>query len=471
MNSLIQDLRHGVRGYLNTPAVAALAILTLALGIGANTAIFSVVNAVLFRPLPYHEPQRLARALWQWNKGETPGVTTTQYDFWSANSRSFGATAAFSGGFGGFILAGGADPLRVTGLRVSESFLPLLGVPPFMGRNFTRDEDSPTGPRAMLISHALWRSYYGSDPNVLNRTALLDGESYSIIGVLPADFFFEGAGEVLLPLRMVADPRDQGHNTAMIARLAPGVSLREAQAEMDQLLPRFREAVPKHIGPKERGIRLETLQNYVVGDSRNTLMMLLGAVGFVLLIACANVANLLLARASGRSGELAIRAALGASRARLVRQLMIENVGLAMAGGALGYILALWMVPVLLAATPEGLPRVAEVRMDAATAGFAFLVALFTSMLFGAVPAWRASRVDLNDALKAASGKLSAGRALLNARSGLVVVEVALALMLLVGAGLFLRSFVALNSVPLGFDPQNLTATAPPRKRGISKRV
>jgi len=457
MNSFWQDVRYGVRNFLKAPGFTAMAVITLALGLGANTAIFSVVNAVVFRPLPYAAPEHLVRAHWQWNKGETPGVTNTQFAFWSEHSRSFAGTSILTGGFGGFNLAGAAEPTRVAGLRVDHNFLPLLGVQPLLGRNFSKEEDQPAGPRALVITHRLWRNYYGSDPAVIGKRAILDGLDYTIVGVLPASFSFEGLDDILVPMQMVADPRDQGHNAEMLARLAPGISLQQAQAEMEQLLPRFREAVPNHIGQKERGIRLVPLQEALVSDARGLLLMLLGAVGFVLLIACANVANLLLARASARSSEMAIRAALGASRARLVRLLMVENAALALAGGALGYGVALWSVPLLLAATPEGLPRLGEVQLDGQTALFAFGISLLTSVLFGAAPAWRASRIDLNDALKTSSKKISAGRSMLQARHLLVVGEVAVALVLLVGAGLFLHSFALLNAVQLGFDAQGLT--------------
>ena len=458
MNGIIQDVRYGLRNFLKAPGFTAIAVMTLALGLGANTAIFSVINAVIFRPLPYSKPEELVQCGWMWARGETQGMTTTKFEFWTQHSRSFAITSAYAGGFGGFNLIGGPEPLRVNGLRVDANFLPMLGVRTAQGRFFSKEEDTRNGPRALVISDALWRGYFGSDPEILKRVAVLDGLDYAIVGVLPADFHFEGAGDVLVPLRMVANPNDQGHNTAMLARLAPGVSIEQAQADVAQLLPRFREAVPKHAGAKDRGVRVTPLQSAVTGSSRQTLLMLFGAVGLVLLIACANVANLLLARASKRSGELAIRTALGASRARLVRQLMVENLMLALAGCAAGYLVAMWTVPMLLAAMPPGLPRLTEVQVDAQAAGFALLVAAATSVLFGAAPAWRAARVDLNETLKASSGKSSAGRALLNARSALVVGEVALALMLLVGAGLFLRSFTALNSVTVGFEPQNVTA-------------
>jgi predicted permease len=304
----------------------------------------------------------------------------------------------------------------------------------------------------------LWRTYFGTDPAIINKQVELNGQSCSIIGVLPARFHFETPVDVFIPLRLQASPRDQGHNTTMIARLKPDVTLEQAQAEMDQLLPQLRSAFPGHIGPTERGIHLVSYQEAVVGDVGKILWLLFGAVGFVLLIACANVANLLLAQSANRRGELAVRVALGASRLRLIRQVMTENVLLALAGGACGLLLATWSVPLLLALSPKGLPRLEEITLDLRATVFAALVAVMTSLLFGLVPAVQATRVDLNSSLKAASGRTGATK--LGARvSGFAVVgQVALSLVLLIGATLLIQSFVKLRAKALGFDPENVTA-------------
>jgi putative ABC transport system permease protein len=458
MNTFFQDLRYGARMLAKRPGFTVIAVLTLALGIGANTAIFSVVNAVLLRPLPYPHPERLAQCYWQWPRGESEAVTAAEYTFWKERSRTFEEAAGYSGTSSGFNLAGGAEPIRVRGVPVSESFLRVLGAGVALGRGFSPEEDRPDGPRVAVISDGLWRRYFGADPAVIGRQVQLNGGSCDIIGVLPRDFQFGTAVDLLVPLQLKVNPKDQGHNTNMIARLKPGVTITEAQAEMDQLLPEFRGEFPGHIGATERGIKLVSYQRHVVGDVSKVLLLLFGAVGFVLLIACANVANLLLARSVGRNGEMAIRVALGARRGRLIRQLMTENLVLALTGGLSGMIVAMWSLPALVAMSPQGLPRLGEVGMDRYAVLFAVLASVVTCLLFGIAPALRAARVDINEALKSSSGRQGTGWLDSRMRGLLIVGEVALAVVLLTGAALLIESFVKLRGVQIGFDPDNLTA-------------
>jgi putative ABC transport system permease protein len=457
MNTLLQDLRYGMRMLMKRPGFAAIAVLTLALGIGANTAIFSVVNAVLLRPLPYPQPERLVQCYWQWPKGEGEAVSAIEYAFWKENSQSFESAGGFSGTSSGFNLAGGAEPLRVQGMPVSEDFLQVLGISPALGRGFLPEEDRPKGPRVAIISDGLWRSYFGADPAVVGRQVQLNGGSCDIVGVLPRGFQFGNPVDLLVPLQLEVNPRDQGHNTNMIARLKPGVTLDQGQAEMDQLLPQFRTEYPKHIGPTERGIKLVAYKQHVIGEVSQVLLLLFGAVGFVLLIACANVANLLLARSVARNGEMAIRVALGARRGRLIRQLMTENLLLALTGGVCGILVAMWLLPALVAMGPAGLPRLGEVGMDTQAVLFAILASVATCLLFGLMPAMRAARVDINQSLKASSGRQGTRGFDARLRGLLIVGEVALAVVLLTGAALLIKSFVKLSGVELGFDPNNLT--------------
>ncbi len=455
METLWQDLKYGARMLLRNKGFTIIAV--LALGIGANTAIFSVVNAVLLRPLPYPQAERIVQADWRWPKGEGSSVTATEYVFWKEHSRSFEEAAAYASAGAGFNLAGGSEPQRVRGLRVSENFLRVLGITPALGRGFLPEEDRPQAACAAMITDGLWRNAFGGNKSAIGKGVELNGRSCAVVGILPQGFQFDVPTDVFMPLQLKDNPRDQGHNTTMIARLTSGVSFEQAQAEMDALLPQFREQYPGHIHQGEKGILLVSYRQAVVGDVSKFLLLLFGAVGFVLLIACANVANLLLARAANRKGEMAVRIALGAGRLRLLRQLMTENALLALVGGGVGLLFALWSVPLLLALSPADLPRAVEIELDAQAMLFAISASLVTSLLFGIAPALQATRLDVNNSLKASSGKSG-----VNARSGrarglLLVSEVALSLMLLIGAALLIESFVKLRAVGLGFEPQNLT--------------
>ena len=459
MHTLRQDLRYAIRLLAKRPGFTAIAVITLALGIGANTAIFSVVNAVVLRPLPYPKSEQLVFCAWKFREGQTVkvGVTSTQYVFWKENSRSFAEVAAYADAGTGFNLAGGGEPMRVRGVRVSSEFFSLLGINPAEGRGFSREEDRPNGPAVVALSEGLWRGHFGADPEIVGKRIQLNGRSCEVVAVLPPDFHFETDVDVVVPLQMQPDPRENGHNTEMIARLKPEISLAQAQAEMSQLLEPFRAQYPNQLGPRDPGIQLLSYHQSVVGDMSKVLLLLFGAVGLVLLIACVNVANLLLARAASRRGEMAIRTALGAGRWRLIRQLMTESLLLALAGGVGGVLVAMWTVPVLVAMTRGGLPRAGEIGLDYQAIAFALVASGVTSILFGIAPALRASRLDINEALKASSKRHGSGKLDSRLRDLLVISEVALALVLLVGAALLIKSFTRLRAVDIGFDPNNLT--------------
>ncbi|HVG20225.1 MAG TPA: ABC transporter permease [Blastocatellia bacterium] len=459
LQTIWQDVRYGMRVLAKSPGFTVVAVVTLALGIGANTAVFSVVNAVLLRPLPYPGSEQLVRFHWQFEKEEIDAVTSLEFEFWKDHGNSFQAVAGISPTNSGFNLAGGAEPQRVRGLQVSEGFFAALGVGPAFGRGFLPEEDRPGGPPAVVVSDGLWRSYFGGDPALVGKQALLNGRSYTVVGILPPGFQFETPVDVLLPLQLRPAVNNDGENTEMIARLKPGVTREQAQAETEQIFSAFRREFANHTKPTDRGMRLSSYQQSIVGDAGKVLWLLLGAVGFVLLIACANVASLLLARSSARKGELAIRLALGAGRGRIIRQLLTESCLLALTGGALGLLIAQWCVPALLAITPKDLPRLGEVRLDYGAALFAIGASVLTGLLFGIAPALRATRLDLSGAIKAASGRTVAGGSDSRLRALLIVGEVALSLVLLIGAGLMVKSLVRLYEVDLGFDPRNLTAT------------
>ncbi len=468
IETLIQDLRYGVRTLMKSPGFAFVAVLTLALGIGANTAIFSVVNGVLLRALPYYEPERLVM-VWadrpilqaQIGLGDFP-VAVADFVDWRNQNQVFEQMAALYARF--MTLTGGGEPESVVGLRASASLFPLLGARFTVGRAFLPEEDRASTDRVVIISHGLWQQRYGADPKLIGQKITLNDEAYTVVGVTAPDFQFPRRGEVpgvarkvdlYLPIAFTPEEMNNrlGNFLRVIARLRPGVSLQQASAEMNAIARRLTELYP--VTNTDKGVRLAPLHQQAVGKARTALLVLLGAVGFVLLIACANVANLLLARAAGRQKEMAIRAALGASRWRVVRQLLTESLLLAISGGAAGLLLAWWGVDLLLAIAPDNLPRAYDIRLDTRVAGFTLLVSLVTGIVFGLLPALQASKIDLGETLKE-GGRDAAGLLRRRLRGFLVVSEVALAFVLLIGAGLLIRSFARLTEVDPGIDPRGV---------------
>jgi putative ABC transport system permease protein len=449
MDTIFKDIRYGIRSLGKHPGFTAVAVITLALGIGANTAIFSVVNGVLLKPLPFNDPERL---VWIWDTApQLSTIPTSLPDFlgWKEQNRSFEHLAAFQGG-NMFVDAGDGTTDTPVGLVTPELFS-VFQVSPIRGRTFTNEETLPGRFRVAVLSHSMWQSRFGSDPNVLSRTLQLNGATYTIIGVMPAGFSYPDRAELWRPLPIDPAKLDPGpHYLNVVGRLKPGVTLAQAQADMSTIAARLSEQYKeKNAG---HGVKLEPLTNVVVGDIGLALYVMLGAVGFVLLIACANLANLMLARVGARQKEIALRTALGASRLRIVRQLLIESVMLALGGGVLGLMLAFWAVSWVVSLSADTIPRVREISINPRVAGFTLLISVLTGVLFGLAPALQVSRPDLTDALKE-SGRTTAGLRRNRLRSVLVISEVALSLVLLVGAGLMIRSFTKLNQVDPGFKP------------------
>ncbi len=464
METLWQDLRYGFRMLARNPGFTVVAVLTLALGIGANTAIFSVVNAVLLQPLPFRDPDRLIIVNETARRGTVQLRPVSYPDFldWSEQSQTFEELAAFSPN--NYTLTGDGEAERVVGELVSASYFPLLGIQAAYGRTFLSEEVRlPEGELVAVISHALWQRRFNSDPQVVGGSILLDGRSYTIVGTTPQGFDgIQGGAELWTPITVLPPSfthflRLRGARWhAVVGQLKKGVSLDEAQAEMDTIASRLEEQYSNTNA--DRGVQLVTLAESLVGDLQRPLLVLFSAIGFVLLIVCANMANLLLARATSRQKELAIRAALGAGRLRLIRQLLTESVLLSVAGGVLGILLALWGVDLLLGLV-EGIPAFVEVSIDLWVLGFALLLSFVTGLVFGLAPASQLSKGDMHEALKEGGRNPGAGSGRRRFRSLLVVAELALALVLLIGAGLMLRSFEHLLSVDPGFDPRHaLTA-------------
>ncbi|HWO02705.1 MAG TPA: ABC transporter permease [Blastocatellia bacterium] len=453
MNTLIQDLRYGARMLMTRPGFTLIAVVTLALGIGATTAIFSIVNAVLLRPLPYPDADRLLYVGQQYRIG-LAGSGEPKFLFWREQSKSFEALAAYSsfGGAGGN-LSGGTEPEFVRGLRISQDFFRVLGVYPATGRAFTSEEDSRGGARVAIISDELWHRRFGADPMVLGQTVSLNDQPVAIVGIMPPHFELGFAADLFVAMQAHSEA-NYDPNATVIGRLNPGVTIEQAQAELKVIADQYRAAFPRQMQEGE-SIGAQRYQESFTGGVAQLLWILLGAVGFLLIIACANVANLQLARAATRQREIAVRMALGASTLRIVRQLLTEGLLLSLVGGGAGLLLAVWSGELLKALMPEGLlPAVTPITVDWRVLAFAFNCAIATGLLFGLAPAWQARKVDVNTALKENAGKGGTARGRL--RGALVVTEVALSLVLLVGAGLLIRTFANLLGVAPGFDPHNV---------------
>jgi putative ABC transport system permease protein len=453
MDSLIQDLRYAIRTLLRSPGFTLVAVLTLALGIGANTAIFSVLYAVLLRPLPYPEPGRLAglAQVYRGSRSEQP-VDWREYRFLDENSKVFEALAVSTNL--GFNVFTGQEADRARGMRVSSDFFRVLSVSPLLGRAFSADEDQPGGPQVAILSYGYWQRRFGGDRSIVGRAVALDGAPYTVVGVMPSGFQTQPEADVWSTVAQVSRTVGSGTNLRLIARLKPGLSFGRARTEYAPTLAAFRESFRGRL-PHEVTFELYPQRRMIVSDLRTPLQVLFGAIGFVLLIACANVAGLLLGRATGRGRELALRVALGASRARLMRQLLTESVLLSLVGGAVALLLARWGLQLLLTFVPPEI-KAAGIRLDWWAVAFTFAVALVTGVAFGLLPAWHASRPDLQEALKEGSGRTTATAGHGRLRDVLAAGEVALSLVLLVGAGLLIRTVGNLLHTDPGFDPRHV---------------
>ena len=461
IDNVIGDVKHAARMLWRSLGFAVTAIAALALGIGANTAIFSVVNAVLLAPLAYAHADRLVELELTSPQGNGTSASIPNFNVWRQQTQVFVAVAAFDFSGPGINLTGNGLPEQLKGIHASAGYFDVYSIPIALGRAYTAQEDVPDGPNVVVISNALWRGRFGGDPKIVGRTIELGGDAYTIVGVTGPNFSSDPHSDLWLPLRPDPNSTDQGHYLISTALLKPGVTLAQAQAAMNLAAAQFRRKYPGNnvMGPTD-GFTAVPLKDALIGDVRKGLLLLLGAVGFVLLIACANVANLLLARATLRKREIALRAALGAGRRRIIEQLLTESVLLSLLGGVLGLAIGYVGVKALLAANPVGIPRIGEhgasVTLDWRVLGFTLLVAVVTGILFGLIPALTASRTDLSATLKE-SGMRSGGSMRQNkARSILVVTEMALALILLVGAALLIRTFAALRGVNPGFDAHNI---------------
>lgn len=461
--SIWRDIRFAVRSLLKAPGFTLVAIVVIAIGIGANTAVFSVINTVLLKPLTYPDPQSLVHLMNTGDQGSFPGANVPKFNIWRQQTGIFQQVAAYDSGGAGLNLTGSDKPEQVQGVHVSADYFSILGAPVIAGRTFTAAEDSPHGGNFVVLSYGLWKRRYGGDRSIVGSNIQLNGLSYQVVGVIGRRFVTEDPADLWLPFQFDLSSRDQAHYFAVIARLKPGMTVPMANAQLKLAANQYRTTYPGSLGPNGSfGVVL--LQELMVRDTRSSLYVLLGAVGLVLLIACANVANLLLIRATARKRELATRSALGAGRWHIIRQLLTESLVVSLTGGMLGLILGFAGVRFLLAINPGSIPRIGEdgsaVTVDLNVLLFTLGVSVLTGLLFGLVPAISASRKSLSTILNESSSRAGVGFRSGKVRSFLVISEMALALVLVIGAALLVRTFMKLQSVDPGFDTHNVLTMA-----------
>jgi putative ABC transport system permease protein len=464
LEDLWRDLRFARRGLAKTPGFTIIAVFVIAVGIGVNTAVFSVINTVLLKPLTYPDPQSLVELRNTSVQGSFPGANIPKFNIWRQQTSIFQQVAAYDFGGAGLNITGGDHPEQVEGIHVSADYFALFGAPVVAGRTFTAAEDSPHGGHVTVLSYGLWKSRYGANPNVVGSTIQLDGQPYLIVGVIGRGFVTNVPADLWVPFQFNLNSQDMAHYFTVAARLRPGMTLPQANAQLRLAADEYRRIYGKTSLPPGGGFGVASLQESMIGDTRLPLVVLLVAVGFVLLIACANVANLVLARGSSRKREFATRAALGAGRSQIIRQLLMESLTLSLAGGVLGLILGFAGVRLLLSINPGNIPRIGEdgsaVTLDTNILLFTLGISLFTGILFGLVPAISASRPNLAAALNENASRSGLGFRNGKLRSGLVIVEMALTLVLVIGSALLIRTFLKLQAVDPGFATRNVITMA-----------
>jgi predicted permease len=460
METFLKDLKHSLQMFRKSPTFTLAAVAALALGIGTNTAIFSVVNAVLLKPVPFPDPDRLVMLMNTSPQGTFPAASPAKFAHWRKQTAVLEDVTAFRNVTVNF--TGGEVPEQLRSSQVSVDYFKLFGAPVILGRRFMAEEDLPKGEKVAVISEGLWQRHFGRDPGVIGKPILLGGDPHTVIGVVGSSFNISEFGpppELWTAFQLDPASSDQEHYFQVAGRIKPGVALEQAQAELQTSATAFRDRFPNALGPKD-GFSVQRFQEAFVANVRPILLVMLSAVSFVLLIACANVANLLLVRATGRKREIAVRAAMGAGRGRILRQLLTESVTLSVIGGALGLLLGTLGIRTLLAINTAGLPRLgasgSALAVDWRVLGFTIVVSIGTGVLFGLIPALQSSKADLNMALKESSGRSGSGFRQNKARAILVVTEVALAMILLVGSALLIRTSLALRAVDPGFDVKNV---------------
>lgn len=456
-----QNTRYALRALRKSPAMTMTALAALALGIGANTALFSVVHTLLLRPMNYPHPDRIVQLTrnYQGGKFQAPAVTAIKFDFWWKESRSFEAVAAHGFLPVGVNLAGKGEPERISSLMVTADFFRVLGVQPAIGRAFTASEDRPGAGHVAVISYALWQRRFNSDSRIVEQGIPLNNASYTVIGVMPRGFEFPQAADVWTPMQLKIDPADRTNNYKVIARLKPDVPLRQAAEDMRLVAGRFRRQFGRDLMDEHESIGVLNFHSWLVGNVRPALLVLMGAVAFVLLIACANVANLLLARSAARQHETAVRSALGASGWQLMRLLLTESLLLSLTGGVLGIVLAQASLPSLVGLAPSNLPLAPNVNLDWNVILFAAAISVTTGLLFGAFPAMQSAKFGIVNRLRDAGTRTTTSAAASRVRHALVIVEVAVSLVLLIGAALLIETFKNLSRVDPGFDTHHVLTT------------
>ncbi|MBW8747965.1 MAG: ABC transporter permease [Acidobacteria bacterium] len=463
MDGIFRDLRDAWRSLRKTKGLTIVALLVIALGIGVNTAVFSVVNTVLLQPLPYPDPQSLMRLVLFTPQRTLDGASVPEFNLWRQQTSVLRDVAGYDTGGAGLNLTGGDHPMQVQGVHVTHDYFGLFGAPVIAGRTFTEEEDSPHGGNVVVLSYALWKQRFGGDTNLVGRTIQIDNTPYLVVGIIGADFVSDNPADLWIPYQFDLNTMDLARYFRVAARLQTGVTMEQANAQLKLASDQFRREMPTAIRPQNH-YGVIPLKEAMIGDTRTPLLVLLTAVGLVLLIACANVANLLLAKASGRQREFATRAALGAGRWQIIRQLLAESLLLSLSGGLLGLLLGYASVRLLLNVNAGGLPRVGEngmaLALDLRVLLFTLGVSVFTGILFGLVPAISASRTNLVASLNESSSRTGSGSRSVNFRSVLVITEIALALVLVIGSTLLVRTYLKLQGVDPGFDTHNTLTMA-----------